>query len=216
MKKQVVLAAALAMAAGGAAQAQMFGPMQGPTPVYIKGFGGVTWGMDQDSAIKADGTDTGADLDLSFDAGYTLGAAVGAQFLPNMAVEVEYAYRRADLTERVRFAGVTDKDGGDAKTKALMLNALYTFDGMGPNGALRPFVGAGVGAAEVEYAGVESQNLWAYQIIGGVGYDLTPNWTLTGEARWFGTETGKFKDDGLGYDARFESVDLLVGATYRF
>ena len=60
-------------------------------------------------------------------------------------------------------------------------------------------------------------NTLAYQLIGGVAYDVTPNWSLNGEVRWFSTDNGAADgDDGLDFDAEFQTFDLLVGATYSF
>lgn len=137
-------------------------------------------------------------------------------------MEIEYAYRRADVT-------ITDRDdddgssraNGDTSANAFMFNALYVFDGMGATGAIQPYLGGGIGAVNVETS-VPGQNydadtLLAYQLIGGVGYELNPNVSLYAEGRWFQTESGKF--DGPGgdnYDGEFETFDLLVGVRYVF
>jgi opacity protein-like surface antigen len=219
--KQGRLAAAVAIAAlaGGAgmASAQAFSLGE----VYVKGFGGATWPSNFDSTLKEGGEQI-ALPSFDHDTGYTLGAAVGAAFTPNISMEIEYAYRSADVT-------ITDRDGddesgranGDTSANAFMVNALYVFDGLGATGAIQPYLGGGIGAAKVETSAsgqnFDSDTLLAYQLIGGVGYELNPNVSLYAEARWFQTESGKF--DGPGgdnFDGEFETFDLLVGVRYVF
>ncbi len=64
---------------------------------------------------------------------------------PNVAVELEYAYRNANADLKN-----LDVRGGVA-SNAFMANAIYTFDGMGPNAAFRPYLGAGLGAADLTF-----------------------------------------------------------------
>jgi opacity protein-like surface antigen len=219
--KQAPLAAAVAIAAlaGGAgmASAQAFSLGE----VYVKGFGGATWPSNFDTTLK-EGGERIARPSFNYDTGYALGAAVGAAFTPNISMEIEYAYRSADVA-------ITDRDGddesgranGDTSANAFMVNALYVFDGLGATGAIQPYLGGGIGAAKVETSAsgqnFDSDTLLAYQLIGGVGYELNPNVSLYAEARWFQTESGKF--DGPGgdnFDGEFETFDLLVGMRYVF
>ena len=124
--------------------------------------------------------------------------------------ELEYTYRNADV------------DNGSSTSNAIMLNALYKFNGMGPNSAWQPYIGGGVGAAnldiDVNNFGTFSQNNgWAYQLIAGVGYDLTPNWTLLSELRWFQIQHSDLDGPGnLKVDSGYDGWDLLFGASYNF
>jgi opacity protein-like surface antigen len=102
-----------------------------------------------------------------------------------------------------------------------MFNAIYTFDDVGGNAAFQPYVGAGIGGADLEtsmYDGTWSADtVFAYQFIGGVGYQVAPQWTLFGEARYFGTQGSEFDGpDGFNFDAGFDTIDLLVGAKLSF
>lgn len=202
---------------GAAASAQ--GMFFGTTPEwYVKGFGGATFLQDSDADFFFNGSRF-ANGNISFDTGYTVGAALGAVFTPNFVMELEYAYRRADV-DHFRIGGVRIP-ADHTRSDTFMLNALYVFDGMGSSGAFRPFAGGGVGASDVEISipGGDLERDWilAYQVIGGVAYDLTPNWSLTGEVRWFATEGGRYAAPGGGsVKLDWETVDLLVGAAYRF
>ncbi len=102
-----------------------------------------------------------------------------------------------------------------------MFNALYMFDGMGATGAVQPYLGAGIGGANVEMSAggqdFDADKLLAYQLIGGVDYELNPKVSLYAEGRWFQTESGDFDGpDGESFDGKFETFDLLVGMRYAF
>ena len=187
---------------------------------YLKGFGGATWLQDQSGAVKDGGFKLGTGK-ANYDTGYTLGVAVGYDFAPNWAMELEYGYRKADTTTRIDGA-VGDKFGGSTNSNAVMLNALYKFNPMGATGAVQPYLGGGLGWANMEskISGIGSfkrDNALAWQLIGGVGYAVSPDWTLLGEIRYFATDSGTLSGPGsLSWDAKLETFDLLVGAAYNF
>lgn len=216
--KQAPLAAAVAIAAlaggAGVASAQAFSLEE----VYAKGFGGATWPSDFDTTLTEDGTQI-ALPSFDHDTGYTLGVAVGAAVTPNISMEIEYAYRNADFTVTDRDEG--DRADGDTSANAFMFNALYMFDSMGATAAVRPYLGGGIGGANVETSAggqdFDTDTVFAYQLIGGVSYELNPNVNLFAEGRWFETESGEFDGpDGESFDGKFETFDLLVGMRYDF
>jgi opacity protein-like surface antigen len=216
--KRAPLAAAVAIAAlaGGAGMASAQAFSLGD--VYVKGFGGATWPSSFDSTLEEGGEQI-ALPSFDHDTGYTLGAAIGAAFMPNISMEIEYAYRSADFTVRDRDEG--DRANGDTSANAFMVNALYVFDGMGATGAVRPYLGGGIGGANAEMSAggqnFDAETLLAYQLIAGVGYELNPNVSLYAEGRWFQTESGKFDGPGQeSFDGEFETFDLLVGMRYVF
>ncbi|MCZ0963957.1 outer membrane protein [Paracoccus benzoatiresistens] len=216
--KRASLAAAVAIATltGGAEMASAQGFSM--DDVYLKGFGGATWPSDLDTTLIEEGEQI-ALPSFDHDTGYTLGIAVGATVMPNLAVELEYAYRKADFTVRDRDEG--DQTDGDTSAKAFMVNALYMFDSMGPTGAIQPYLGAGIGAANVEKSAggqdFDGDGLLAYQLIGGVGYEVNPNVSLFAEGRWFQTESDTFDGpDQESFDGKFETFDLLVGMRFAF
>ncbi len=216
-KGYLVSTAAAGLLALSAAAASAQG-MLGNPQWYVKGFGGATFLQDSDVDLFSGGSRV-ARGDIEFDTGYTAGAAVGADLSPNFALELEYAYRRADV-DRFRVEG-TDLDGGSGRSDSFMLNALYSFDGLGATGQWRPYVGGGVGTTririDVEDDTYERDWVLGYQLIGGVAYDITPNWSLNGEVRWFAAEGGRYSiGGGESAKADWETVDVLVGASYRF
>lgn len=218
VKLYAAVASMAIVASAGAASAQTFGA----SSWYLKGFGGATWPSGQEESLRDGGTNTGDNLKFDFDTGYTLGASVGYLVTPNVAIEGEYAYRNAGVSTDLKSSGTsTGLPSNDATSNAFMVNALYRFDGMGPNGAWTPYVGAGIGGANVSIdannANWDSGTLFAYQFIAGVDYAVAPQWTIFGETRWFATDNGNFDGPGsLNFDSEFQTIDLLVGASYRF
>lgn len=220
--KQAGYAAAIALAAmiggAGGASAQAFG-MDGQ--FYLKGFGGASWPSSFDANLRERGSRTGDRLDFNYDMGYTLGAAVGYTFTPNFALEVEYAYRNADLTGTAKNPPDRERTSGDGSSNSFMFNALYLFPAMGAGGQITPYLGGGIGGANVEMDAFgrnwDANTLLAYQLIGGVGYQVNPNVSLFAEARWFQTQEGEFRGPSkLNYDGDFDTFDLLVGVRYAF
>jgi len=208
------VAAASVLAAGSAAAQGLMSGGQW----YLKGFGGATWPQDQSGDVNSRGSFL-TDGNASYDAGYALGAAVGYDYTPNFGFELEYAYRNADTTTEL--AGLGDF-GGSTNSNAVMLNALYKFDGMGAGGAVQPYLGGGLGWANMEsdierVGSFKRDNALAWQLIGGVGYEVNPSWTLVGEVRYFATDSGTLSGpNNLSWEAQVETVDLLVGAIYKF
>ncbi len=208
MKALAAVATAALLAGAGAASAQGVGGS-----FYLKGFGGFTWPSGEKNELQFSGQNTGQSVDLDYDTGYVLGAAIGYNFTPNIGLEVEYAFRQADLKGQV---------SGDTRSNALMFNAIYKLNGMGADGAFQPYFGAGIGGANIDVqadsdGSYDNGGLFAWQLIGGVGYRVTPDWTLMGEARWYNANSGDLEGpNGLSIDAGFASFDFLVGAAYSF
>lgn len=201
-------AATAALVAGaGAASAQGF---------YLKGFGGWTIPQNNDFQLNDRTFGTSGSSGLDYDSGYIVGAAAGYELNPHVALEFEYAYRNADAT--LKNTGGSD---GEVQSNAYMANALYKFDGIGPNGAFKPYIGAGIGAADQKYnpdgfGSLDGDYNFAYQFITGVAYDLTPNWSLNGEVRYFGITDQTLENDDYGFKNSYGTFDALVGATYHF
>ncbi|MER2510264.1 OmpW family outer membrane protein [Amaricoccus sp.] len=208
----IALASTLAVLAG-AASAQGFGDGS----FYVKGFGGATWPSSQDFQLNGKNGGGSIDSGLDYDTGYLLGIAGGYNIRPNVAVELEYVYRNAD-------ADVKNSGGVSATTEsnAWMVNGIYKFSPVGATQQVVPYLGAGLGIADLAVenlgvtADVDSDYQLAYQLIGGVGYQLSPNLTLNTEARFFGINNQTLENDDVDFKAKYHTLDLLIGATYSF
>lgn len=204
----VATGGALATAAllGGAAQAQ---------DVYVKGFGG--WTIPQNNSFQLNDRGTGDSIGsgLDFDSGYALGAAVGYDFSPSLALEGEYVYRDADASFKNTASGK-----GSTKSNAWMVNALYKFQPMGAQGQFHPYAGAGIGVADLQVNNdaqkLDSDYNFAYQVIGGVSYDVAPQWSLYSEARYFAIASSTVENNDFNFKRGYDTVDWLFGASYRF
>jgi len=212
------LAAGVALSAGGAAAQGLFDGGLG----YVKGFGGATWPQNDNSELDIRGVGTLIpDSGLDFDTGYVLGIAGGYYIRPNVSAELEYTYRNADAELKG-----TNTDSHTTESNAWMANALYWFNpvGEGATSQLRPYAGGGLGAADFNFEQVDGlvggdfdgDYEFAYQLIGGVAYDVNEKFTITTEVRYFGISEQDIENDTLDFKNSYQTWDLLVGAVYRF
>ncbi len=205
------VATAALLAGVGTASAQGFA-----NSFYLKGFGGWTIPQNDSFELNDEVTGVSGNSGFDFDSGYILGAAVGYTISPNLSAELEYAFRNADVSLK----NLSGQDG-TIQSNAWMANVIYTFDGIGTNGAFRPYLGAGLGAADVQFnrdngADFNGDYNFAYQLITGVAYDVNPSWTINGEVRWMQVNDQDYKNEDFSFKAPFETFDALVGATYHF
>jgi opacity protein-like surface antigen len=205
-------AAALVALSTAGASAQGFGGGN----FYVKGFGGLTVPQDDDFRLNERGGSAFVDTGLDFSNGYILGIAGGYTVTPNIAVELEYAYRNADA----KFKDLSNSKR-TTESNAWMVNALYNFT---PTGPWQPYVGGGLGMADLNVEQIpgiaggdfDSDYNFAYQLIGGVGYQLPSGWTLNGEVRYFGINDQDVENSVLQFKSSYSTFDLLFGATYHF
>ena len=212
------LAIGLVVSAGGAAAQGLFGG----GGFYLKGFGGATWPQSDNASLDIkDGPTLIPDSGLDFDTGYVLGIAGGYYIRPNVSAELEYTYRNADAELKG-----TNTDSHTTESNAWMANAIYWFDpvAVGASSQLRPYAGGGLGAADFNFEavdGVEGGDFdgdyeFAYQLIGGVAYDVNEKFSITTEVRYFGISEQDLENDLVDFKNQYQTWDLLVGAVYRF
>ncbi|SJZ88895.1 Opacity protein [Enhydrobacter aerosaccus] len=140
--------------------------------------------------------------------GYALGGKLGYDFV-GPRVELEGMYRNNISSGWVNFPGAISYVNGQINQFALMGNALYDFT---PGAKFVPYVGAGIGVAFIDpsvSAGCTMcSTQFAYQAIGGIGYNAAPNVRFNLETRYYGTTNGNSYSNN--------DISLLVGATYKF
>lgn len=198
--------------------------------IYMEGRGGVTFLTD------ADNTGGGINIKSSHDVGPNVAAAVGYSDPSGFRGELELSYRENeidDLTIRddggIGVAlGVGSLNGfgfsasGDVSIFTAMGNLYYDFPTTGP---WKPFVGGGIGVAEVSVdasaLGVEivddSDTVVAYQVGAGIAYELTPLWSFTVAYRYLATTDPRLTDAvGESFDSEYSSHNVMGGIRFTF
>ena len=201
------IAAGVALSAGGAAAQGLFGGGSW----YVKGFGGATLPQDDDFELDSRG---GGHLRFRTRGSTSTLAMCSASraatcITPNVAVELEYAYRNADaeLQEHRHRHAIRPSRTPGWRTRS----TGSTRWAWAPPPSCDPTPAAGSGRPtstsrtvpnELGGGDFDSDYKFAYQLIGGVAYDVNPNFSITTEVRFFGineqdleNETFDFKNN---------------------
>lgn len=186
------------------------------SPVYGADGPYVSVNIGTAKASDSDVTDSslpGAAIDLSYDAGFMLGAALGYRF-GGIGFEGEIAYQKTDL-DQVSLLGATTSITGDGSALSLLVNGYYAFIfGKGP---LIPYISAGVGLAQVKInnfnipgSGLldwsDDDIVFGYQVGAGIGYDLSNRFNIGVRYRYFGTSDPEFSTT----DTDFASHNIML------
>ncbi len=182
----------------------------------FEGFGGLLFLGD------LEGGDGSRRVDAGFDTGWLAGGAVGYALTPALSIEIEGAHGQADV-DRLAFGGRGLGDFyGDVTLTQVAANLIYEF---GPDNAITPYVGFGLGAGflDADFGGAgnrfdDSDTALYYQFIGGVSVDLNPGARLFAEYR-FGTMDEFELSSGGGAGVSFDELNAhqaLVGIEITF
>ncbi|MBU6297231.1 MAG: porin family protein [Alphaproteobacteria bacterium] len=202
MKKFLLVAAGLAMAAGANAA------MAADQGWYVSG----ALGASLLPALNMTGATSTAHS--SFNAGYAYGGAVGYDMGNGWRYELDSVHQLSGLD---RIGGTLAS--GHLQSTSLMANATYDLP---VDWIVTPYVGAGVGFANVGGAidGLSGGDVWepAYQVEAGLRKNLGDNYSLFTEYRFTQSEAAKFADPALSLAANqhFDDHQLMVGVSYRF
>jgi opacity protein-like surface antigen len=192
---------------------------------YVSGFGGGNFLTD------ANNTASGISIKSSYSTGFVGGGSVGYSFGAWRA-EGEVAYRQNDFDKLT----ITDDGGlgvalglgslnglsigatGNARALSFMGNVFYDFDVVP---GFTPYIGGGLGVARVSannlrIMGVQladdSTTVFAYQLGGGVSFEIAPQTSLFLEYRYFGTAKPSLTDvTGVSFDTEYRSHTVNVG-----
>ena len=158
---------------------------------------------------------------VAFGSGIGFGAAVGRRYGNGWAAEVAWDERGSFLDS----VGGVAVDGNVFST-VVFLNGYYRFPA---RGAVRPFIGAGLGYVavldiDVDRDGKEQEYSrsggMAVQAMAGGEYSLSPRWSLSGDVRWSRMGSGTFKAAAAGTTLsgkpKYQPVSLNFGVSYRF
>jgi opacity protein-like surface antigen len=123
----------------------------------------------------------------------------------------------------VSVAGLVDAGQGQLETSSVMINAFYDFD---LDNAFTPYIGIGIGNAnsDVVYAPSNTpvlngrENGFAWQVIGGVSYELTDTLDLFANYRYFSAEDFSVRSSLLPATFKLENnaQSLDVGIRFSF
>jgi len=164
--------------------------------------------------------------ELSFDTGFGVTAAIGNDFKNGFRAEVEFGFRGNDIDDAdgtyAEYFPNGDLDftvdytggfRGEVYSSSLMFNG---FIDLVPNGTVSPFIGAGVGFANIDadldYYGSEDDNVFAYQFAAGMAFAVTPNMKIDLQYRYFATEDPDF----YSLEAEYDTHNILVGLRSTF
>jgi opacity protein-like surface antigen len=187
---------------------------------YASAYGGVP-AAPSTSFSEFRPTGPGVGGTAKFGGGLGFGAAVGRRFGNGWAVELALD-ERGNYLRRVGGVAVD----GNIFSELLLVNAYYRFPA---RGAVRPFIGAGLGYVigldiDVDRNGSEQEYSReggvAAQAIVGVEYSLSPRWRLSGDARWSSVDSGTFKASAAGNmligKPKYRPASLNIGVSYLF
>ncbi len=166
--------------------------------------------------------------------GYYVAGAVGYEFVDWVRLEAEVSYRGSDL-DTTTLRGSTVFAGDNVTALAGMANVYLQPRRWAP---FVPFFGFGVGVARVTFDGTflapnisaggfrDDDTGFAWQLSGGIGYEIDEHWVLGVEYRYFGLpEDRTFRDvlvdSGTGpfnvqIEYEYQAHNVGAGLRYRF
>ena len=155
-------------------------------------------------------------LELSYDPGFTVGAAAGYDF-GSVRLEGELSYQQNDfdeITATITIPGEGSGSGGigvdgDVTNLLILCNGYYDFR---KGSALRPYITAGIGYAFIDIED-ESDSVFAYQVGLGLSYAMNDNITWDLKYRYLGTSD--LEVAGVG-DVEYSAHSLNLGLRFNF
>jgi opacity protein-like surface antigen len=194
-----ILVAFLVLASAPAATAKEAGPF------YVGVFGGYVIPSD----LEVSGGDINEDVKLKNSG--MLGAKFG-YIIPTfkwIAGEVEYNYL---FKQDVDQADVS----GDFSAHNVMANLLVRY----PEGRFHPYAGFGIGwsygtfkANTSDLSVDDSKSAFAWQILAGLNFEITPNWSADLGYRYFQAKYSGIIED---VDVTSKNHIILIGVNYHF
>ena len=186
------------------------------------------------------------DVTSSTDGGFSVNGVLGYAITNGVRVEGEVGYRENGLdTSTAKSPGALilllprdsryDPDAqktllgerdinGDVSAITVMVNGFYDID---VGSGLKPYIGGGVGVAFFSIEAISAttgrtlvddtgNTVFAYQVGGGLGYEMTPTTTLSLDYRYFGTQDPSVKGELTPREFETEYGGHFVGVSIRF
>ena len=165
---------------------------------YVRGDVGATAGGEFDEDAAA----------IDMDDGWAAGIGGGYEFANGLRAEGELLYLSNDLD--------SDVVDGETKTTGAFANVAYDFNRAG---RIRPFVGAGVGFAQVDYddGTVDDDDIgFAYQAKAGLAYDINERMTTEVAYRYIGVTDVEFGSNAASsLSGDYNNQAVTVGLRYK-
>lgn len=159
--------------------------------------------------------------EINFDVGYGLSGALGYHW-GLFRVEGEITYAESDIDE-VEVVGIGFSGSGDVSSLGFMANAFKDFE-IGDGWQFN--IGGGIGYAivsinDASVGGVpladDDDWVFAYQLGTGIGYQMSPETTLSLDYRYFATVDPEFSAvDGIPFEAEYDSHVIRIGVRFNF
>lgn len=153
------------------------------------------------------------------DTGWAAVPSIGYRHSSGIRTELELGYRKNDVDS---ISGASNSSG-EIKAKSVMLNLLYDVK---TNGRFSPYIGGGVGIANVRYDNVnpvgiggitDKDDVFAYQGMAGLSYAVNDAVELAAEYRYFATRDPDLRTSaGLAVESKYETHAALVGLRWNF
>jgi len=165
--------------------------------------------------IRPDADITGSGNKFDNDPAFVINGAIGVELNPTIRIEGEIGLH-TNTADVVGFS-----QDFTFSVVSFMGNGYFDIP---TNSPLRPYVGAGVGFAvvgvEEDFFGLtadDSDLVAAFQLMAGLGYEISPKATLTFGYRYFTTADPSFQLPISGpFETEISSHDFLFGARFRF
>ena len=217
---RLVLAAAATLAFPAFALAADAPAYSDASSMYVSLHGGILMDPSIDAQLSSgDGGPADTPVEFGFDSGMRWGGAMGFRMNSNLAMEVEYSNAGLDAAE-MRNGGNPYDVTGELSTQTIMANFVVGAD----YGALRPYIGAGLGTARVAADNIDPDDFpdalddhdWAFagQAFAGVNFALSETMTVGARYRYQmigATNLMDTADDPVEGDSfDLQSVELVM------
>lgn len=167
--------------------------------------------VDLEATLPPDTVAADTDLETGLFASIAAGASAGGGF--NFEGEVIYLGSDIDTAEADAVLGYPLD--ASVTSYAAMVNAIYTFDA----GAVRPYIGAGVGwgISEYEFAGESDDDTGlAWQVKTGVTFPMSDTMTWDVGYRYVSLPSYEKSEGGASLDADGTAHVVTIGARFAF
>ena len=148
-----------------------------------------------------------SDTTKDLDSGWIVGGAGGYAFDNGVRAEGELLYLGNDID---------DASEGETSTAGVFANMAYEFNSQS---RIRPFVGAGVGVAQVNFEDgvVDDDDIgFAYQAKAGVAYDINDRLTAELAYRYLGVNDVEFSSGATSpIESDYNNQAVTVGLRYK-